>query len=614
MSTRTFREDVIKVKAGSSAPGQAQGPEPRVVELPPALTVKQLGEALGASPIEIIKQLMRNGVMAAINQVIDFDSAAIVAVDMGFEARRKAGTEKATGLLQQLLTETGDASQLEPRPPVVTIMGHVDHGKTTLLDTIRHSNLASREVGGITQHIGAYQIEYKSRPITFLDTPGHEAFTAMRARGAQITDIAILVVAADDGVMPQTREAADHARAANLPILVAINKIDKPGADAERVKRELAQIGLAPEGWGGNTVMVPISAKQGSGIDDLLETLLLMADMKELKANPSRPAIGAVIEARVDKSRGPTATVLVQHGTLKVGDNIVVGDTWGRVKALITDLGRRVREGLPGTPVEVLGLAQVPKAGDLLVAVPDEKTAKQIVDERLRQANLEKAVRRPLSLESILSDSKGAETKELLLIIKCDVQGSIEAIQASVQKVSSEKVRVRVLRSGTGSITESDVLLAIASKAVIIGFNSRPEPGAQRLAAQEGVEIRFYDIIYNLVADIEKALAGLLEPLVKEMLEGHAEVKAVFSGTKHIKVAGCLVKDGKLAQGATLVVLRSNKQVFKGVLSSLRRFKDDVHEVPAGTECGVILQGFNDFQVGDTLESFRIEAPDQASR
>ncbi|MCS7207151.1 MAG: translation initiation factor IF-2 [Dehalococcoidia bacterium] len=592
----------------SPAPPGAPPQRLKSVELPPVITVRQLAEALGASPIDIIKHLMRNGIMATINQAVDFDTAAIVAADFGFEARKKEEpVRNLEQILKQLAPEGEDPSLLRPRPPVITILGHVDHGKTTLLDAIRQTNVAAQEVGGITQHIGAYQIEYKGHKITFLDTPGHEAFTAMRARGAQVTDIAVLVVAADDGVMPQTVEALNHARAANVPIVVAINKIDKPGADPERVKRQLAELGLIPEEWGGDTIMVPISAKMRKGIDDLLETLLLVAEMRELKANPHRPAVGVVIEAKVDKSKGPVATVLVQTGTLHVGDNVVVGDTWGRVKALLTDTGRRTRKAEPAMPVEVLGLDSLPQAGDTLIAVPDEKTAKEIVEARQRQLAAQKASARPLTLEDLTRQIQAGEVKELPLILKCDVQGSVEAVKTALEKVQSEKAKIKLIHSMAGTITESDVLLAMASRAIIIGFTTRVEPGARRLADKEGVQIRTYDIIYDLVEDVRRALVGLTVPEEREVVEGHAQVKAVFPVGKKGKVAGCLVTDGKVVRGAGVRVLRGGKVVYEGQVTSLRRVKEDVREVAQGFECGVGIEGFIDFQEGDILEVFRKE-------
>ncbi|MFN3975256.1 MAG: translation initiation factor IF-2, partial [Dehalococcoidia bacterium] len=432
-------------------------------------------------------------------------------------------------------------------------------------------------------------------------------FTAMRARGAQVTDIAVLVVAADDGVMPQTVEAISHARAANVPIVVAINKIDKPEANVERVKRQLADLGLIPEEWGGETIMVPLSAKQRKGISDLLDTLLLVAEMGELKANPNRPAVGVVVEAKVDKSKGPVATVLVQTGTLHVGDNVVVGDTWGRVKALLTDTGRRTRKAEPSMPVEVLGLDSLPQAGDTLIAVPDEKTAKEIVEARQRQLAAQKAAARPLTLEDLTKQIQAGEVKELPIILKCDVQGSVEAVRAALGKVEPERAKVKFIHSMAGTITESDVLLALASRAVIIGFNTRVEPGARRLADREGVQIRTYDIIYNLTEDVRRALEGLTLPEEREVVEGHALVKAIFPVGKRGKVAGCLVTDGKVVRGAGVRILRGGKVLFEGQVTSLRRVKEDVREVPQGFECGVGVEGFTDFQVGDTLEVFRKE-------
>jgi translation initiation factor IF-2 len=483
----------------------------------------------------------------------------------------------------------------------------VDHGKTTLLDAIRQTNVAAQEVGGITQHIGAYQIEYNGHKLTFLDTPGHEAFTAMRARGAHVTDIAVLVVAADEGVMPQTVEAINHARAAGVPIVVAMNKVDKPEADVERVKRQLAGVGLIPEEWGGDTIMVPVSAKMRRGVTDLLDTLLLVAEMRELKANPNRPAVGVVVEARVDKSKGPVATVLVQTGTLQVGDNVVVGDTWGRVKALITDTGRRVRKAEPSTPVEVVGLESLPQAGDTLIAVPDEKTAKEVVEARRQQLLFQKTAPRPVTLEDLTRQIQAGEVKELPIILKCDVQGSVEAVRAALAKVESEKAKVKIIHSMAGTINESDVLLAIASHAIILGFNTRVEPGARRLAEKEGVQIRTYDIIYTLTEDVRMALEGMTAPAEREVVEGHAQVKAVFPVGKKGKVAGCVVTDGRVVRGAGVRILRDRTVVFEGQVTSLRRFKEDVREVPQGMECGVGIEGFTDFQEGDVLEVFRKE-------
>ena len=575
-----------------------------VLDLPPAIMVGQLAEVMHANPIDIIKQLMRNGIMATVNEVIDFETAATVATTIGYRVRRLEDTD--SGEEEDLLKPAEDAPEdLQPRAPVVTILGHVDHGKTTLLDAIRHTNVVEREVGGITQHIGAYQVETHGNTLTFLDTPGHEAFTAMRARGAQATDVAILVVAADDGVMPQTTEAVDHAKAAGVPIVVAINKMDRPDADPDRVKRQLSEQGLLPEDWGGDTIMVPVSAKSAEGIDNLLENLLVVTEVQELKANPDRPASGVVVEAQLDKSKGPLATVLVQQGTLKVGDNIVVGDTWGRVKAMIIDTGRRIKEAGPSTPVEVLGLSQLPQAGDPFLVTADERSARALVETRLRRKESQQGG--ALSMEEVSTRIQSGESKELPIILKCDVQGSIEAVRSTLTKASSEIAQVRILHAAAGTVTESDILLASASSAIVMGFNTRVEPGARTLAEQNRVQIRLYDIIYQIAEDVEKALQGLLTPEDREVMDGHAEVREVFSLGRRTKIAGCHVLDGRIARNSQVRVFRGKELVYTGDISSLRRFKDDAREVTAGFECGIGVDGFSDFEEGDTLEVFHIE-------
>ncbi len=583
---------VGEAKNSAKAPVQSK---PQIV-LPPSLTVRQLAELLQVSPIEIIKQLMRNGIMANINQVLDFDTAALVAAVYGREARRQV-----TRVAVKRPTPTG-TGKLLPRPPVVTIMGHVDHGKTSLLDAIRQSNIIATEAGAITQHIGAYQVEVDSKKITFLDTPGHEAFTAMRARGAQVTDIAVLVVAADDGVMPQTIEAIDHARAAEVPIVVAINKIDKPEANPERVKQQLADLGLVIEEWGGDVICVPVSAKKKQGINDLLENILVLAEIMELKAEVDCPAEGVVIEAKLDKSRGPVATLLVQKGTLKFGDILVAGDTWGKVKAMSSDLGKHLRKAEPATPVEVLGLNGVPQAGDSFKVVGSEREARQILEKL--QAERERARARAVSLTGISAQIGSGKVKELNIVLKTDVQGSIEPIKDSLERLSDENVRVRVIHSASGTISESDVLLAIASKGIIIGFNTRAEPGAQKLAELGGVSIRYYNVIYELVDDVSRALKGMLEPTYAEVLEGQAEVLAVFDTAKKGKVAGIMVKEGRVRRDALARVVRKGQVVCESKIISLRRFKEDVKEVAAGFECGVGVEGFSDFQVGDIIQVF----------
>jgi translation initiation factor IF-2 len=571
------------------------------VSLPPALSVKELADLLQVSAVEIIKHLMRNGVMANINQAIDFDTAAMVATYFGYEAKKQPVSAQIKRPMP-----TGDG-KLSPRPPVITIMGHVDHGKTSLLDAIRQSNVIATEAGAITQHIGAYQVEVDSRKITFLDTPGHEAFTAMRARGAQATDIAVLVVAADDGVMPQTIEAIDHARAADVPIVIAINKIDKPDSNPDKVKQQLADLGLIIEEWGGNTVCVPISAKKKQGIDELLENLLLVADILELKAEHDCPAEGIVIEARLDKTRGPLATLLVQKGILKPGDTLSIGNTWGRVKAMFNELGKHLKKAEPAAPVEVLGLNAVPHAGDSFKVVSNEREARMLLEKHKEMQQKIPARAKTLGLSDISTQISAGQIKELNIILKTDVQGSIEPIKDSLEQMGDEKVKVRVIHSGSGSITESDVLLALASKGIIIGFNSRPEPGAQRLAEAESISIRYYNVIYEIVKDVDKALKGMLEPTYTEVIEGQAEVIAVFDTGKKGKVAGLSVKEGKIRRDASARVIRKGESIHESRVSSLRRFKEDVKEVATGFECGIKIEGFTDFQVGDIIQSYRQE-------
>jgi len=582
------------------------------IKIPSAITVKQLAELLQVSPVDTIKRLMRRGVMANVNQVLEFSVAATVATDYGYEVRkeplatRKAGRVTEVRRRRQLQT-TEEAGGLKPRAPVVTIMGHVNHGKTRLLDTIRQTNVMDQEAGGITQHIGAYQVEVNGQRITFLDTPGHEAFTAMRARGAQVTDITILVVAADDGVMPQTLEAIDHARAAGVPIVVAINKIDRPEANPDLVKQQLADAGLLIEEWGGDTVCVQISAREKLGIDELLSNLMVVAEMEELKADPSRSAEGVVIEAEMDKFRGPLGTVLVHSGTLRLGDTVVVGGAWGRVKAMFNDAGKRVKRAGPSTPVEVLGLNGVPQVGDVLTVTADERQAQSLIEKNKAEREREGAAPRAVNLSNVYEQLSTGRVKELNIVMKADVQGSIEPIRTSLEQIAEEEVKVRVIHSGPGNVTESDVMLAIASKAVIIGFNTGSETGARRLAELEGVSIRYYDVIYNLVDDIAKALKGMLEPTYVEVIEGHAEVRAIFSLSRREKVAGVYVTEGRMVRGASIRVLRNGQVVHESVVSSLRRFKEDAREVASGYECGVGARGFTDFEVGDVLEVFRTE-------
>ena len=571
----------------------------RALPIGEAIAVGVLAERMRVEPVQVIKQLMRGGVFASINQIIDFDTAAGVARVFGYAARKVEDSVSAAGGG----VAEDESADLETRPAVVTVLGHVDHGKTTLLDAIRRTNVVAREAGGITQHIGAYQVVHNGTPVTFIDTPGHEAFTAMRARGAQVTDIAVLVVAADDGVMPQTVEAIDHIKAAEVPIIVAINKMDTADADPERVRRQLSEHEFVVEKWGGDVIDVEVSAKASQGIDDLLESIELVAEVAELKANPKRPGVGVVVEAELDRNRGVLARVLVQTGTLRVGDHIVVGSTRGRVKALVNAEGKRTHNAGPSMPVEVLGLSELPGAGDRLVVVPDEKTARATVAERLRREDLNRA--RGATLEEMGARISSGQTKELRLILKTDVQGSVAAVRQALEQLSTSETQIRLIHTGTGAITESDVLLAVASDAIIIGFNVRPDQGAQRLADQDNVQIRRYDIIYRLTEDVEKALHGLLEPTIQDVTEGTAEVRAVFSLGRSRKSAGCYVTDGKLTRGARGRVIRGGEAIFDGPIAGLRRFKDDVREVATGYECGVSLEGFNDFEEGDIIESHR---------
>ncbi len=570
----------------------------KVVTLPEAVAVGALAQRMNVEPVQLIKQLMRLGVFASINQVIDFDTAAKATRAFGYSARKaEDGGRTASGDIEE------NAAHLQGRPPVVTILGHVDHGKTTLLDAIRKTNVVAGEAGGITQHIGAYQVEYDNHTITFLDTPGHEAFTAMRARGAQATDIAVLVVAADDGVMPQTVEAIDHIKAAGVPIVVAINKIDLPGADIERVKRQLSEHELVVEEWGGEVIAAPVSARQRTGIDDLLKSILVVAEVEELQANPDREAVGVVVESRMDKNRGATGTMLVQTGTLHVGDSVVIGATYGRVKALLTPLGRRVKSAGPSEPVEVLGINELPTAGDRFKVVANDRVAREIATSNLRTA--ESLRSKGMTLGEFRARAAGDQTKEMNLVLKTDVQGSIDAVRTALEQLASEESRVRIIHAASGSIVEGDVMLAEASEAIIIGFNTRTEPGAQRLADQDGVEIRNYEIIYRLTDDIQAALAGMLEPTIEDVTEGKLEVRAVFSVGKTRTSAGCYVLEGQMTRSSTARVLRGGTMVFEGPVASLRRFKDDVREVATGYECGVTLDGFNAFVIGDVIEAHR---------
>ncbi len=566
------------------------------VELPPSITVRQLADILKVEPVKIIKQLMRKGIMANINQTLDFNTASITATDFGYNAK---ATKERRALPSRKKKGKGE---LSVRPPVVTVMGHVDHGKTTLLDVIRKTNVTAQEVGAITQHIGAYQALVDGRKITFLDTPGHEAFTAMRARGAQATDIVILVVAADDGVMPQTVEAINHAKAAKVPIVVAVNKIDKPDANPERVKQQLADLGLVIEEWGGDTVCVPISAKQEQGISDLLENLFLVADILELKADPNSAAEGVVIEAKLDKTKGPLATLLVQKGTLNRGDIVVAGSAWGRIKAMFDNTGKQVHKAEPSTPVEVLGLNEVARSEDLFIVLSDEHEARSIVEKQTYPRP-----RPTLSLSALSSQISEGQIKEFNIVLKTDVEGSIEPIKTSIERLGTAKTKARVIHSASGGINESDVLLASASKGIIIGFNTPTSPGATQLANVEAVGIQHYDVIYKLIEDVDKTLNGMLEPTYTEVLSGRAEVRAVFPISKRGKIAGIYVMEGKASRDAQVKILRQDKVIGDSRISSLRRFKENVAEVSAGLECGLGIEGFTDFQIGDIIEFYRQE-------
>jgi len=585
----------------------------KAIELPPSITVRDLALAINASPIEVIKALMANGVMANINQLIDFDTAAVVASEMGYEATLETqdltkAEEVGEIPLWRRVIAGEDPSKLVNRPPVVTILGHVDHGKTTLLDAVRHTNVVEGEAGGITQHIGAYQTEHNGRTITFLDTPGHAAFTAMRARGAQGADIVVLVVAADDGVMPQTREAVAHAKAAKVPIVVAMNKIDKSNADQDRVKQQLAEIGLVPDEWDGETLVVPLSAKKKMGLEDLLEAILLVADNMEIRANPKGQVIGTVIEAAIDRAKGVTATLLVQNGTLEVGDVVVAGNAHGRLRAMFDYRGRQLRKAGPSTPVSVMGLNDVPVAGDLFQRVESEKEARSIVSDRLQAQHQAATARKSaVTLEQLFERVQAGDVRELRLVVKADVQGSLEPIVSSINELGTSEIAVNILHAETGNIDLDDVMLAVASKAIIIGFNVQPDGAAKRLADAEGVSIRLYNIIYRLTEDIEKALKGMLEPEEKEVVVGHAEVRALFRISKIGMVAGCRVMDGELRRPAMLRVLRKGEVFHSGPVSSLRHLQDDVREVRAGYECGVSIKNFDAFEVGDLLECYVLE-------
>ncbi len=577
-------------------------PSKRVFKIEEVITVGDLAHRMGIKAGEAIKKLLEMGMPVTLNQLLDADTAKILAGEYGFEV------ENVAPEVESLIDQEQDREEdLRSRPPVVTIMGHVDHGKTSLLDAIRASNVIDSEAGGITQHIGAYEVEHGARRLVILDTPGHEAFTTMRARGAQVTDVVVLVVAADDGVMPQTLEAIDHAKAAGVPIVVAVNKIDKPGAQPDRIRQQLSDHGLAPEEWGGSTLYANVSAKKKIGIEQLIELILLQADVLELRANPSKMGRGTVIESRVEKGRGPVATVLVQEGTLRVGDPVVTGSHFGRVRSLFNDRGKRLGEALPGSPVEIQGINGLPPAGQKFAVVKDERTARQIAMHRADRER-ERGVARPrLTLEDLHRQIEAGDLKELRIILKADVQGSMEALQFSLRKLSGEKVKVNVLHSGVGGISESDVMLASASTALLLGFNVRPEPKAAELAERERVDIRLYSVIYDAVEDIRKAMTGLLEPVYREVVQGRLEVRNVFHISRVGTVAGCYVLSGKITRSAGARLLRDNVVVYDGKLASLKRFKDDVREVVEGYECGVGIENFNDIKVGDQIESYVME-------
>ncbi len=596
---------------GKKAPVQRRAvaapskPDPEVT-IPNSVTVKQLADILSISSVEAIKYLMRRGIMANVNQVIEYEDAAAVAIDLGRIPSPQQEEQKETvGTPAKVTLSKKEAKALKPRPPVVTVLGHVDHGKTSLLDAVRKTNVVEGEAGAITQHIGAYQVIVDEQPITFIDTPGHEAFTAMRARGASITDIAVLVIAAEDGIMPQTLEAIDHVKAAGVPILVAINKIDKPNADPDRVKQQLTEQGLVIEEWGGDVIAVPLSAKTGEGISDLLENILLVAEMAELKANPNLPAKGVIVEAKMDNTKGSLATLLVQGGTLHAADTVVVGNTyWGRIKAMFDDKGERISEAGPSQPVEIMGLGGIPQAGDAFAVVPNEHEARDIIEKFQAEQQAHKP--KGPSLDDLSSQIRAGEAKGINLILKADVQGSIEPIRSSLERLQNDEVRIGIVHSGSGNITESDVMLALASDAIIVGFNARIEPRAKKLADSEGIEIRSYQIIYKLIEDMEKTVTGMLEPTYIDVIEGHAEVRALFK-VKSVTVAGCYILDGKATSTSLVRVTRGGKVIHESSVSSLKHFKDNVKEMPAASECGIGVEGFSDFEVGDILELYHKE-------
>ncbi len=597
-------------------PAGAAAPVSEII-IPNMITVRDLADKMHRSPIEVIKTLMNYGMMVPITESIDFDTAQLIGEELGVTVKSEVAPEpeveetpeEAPKTLRQRIMAEEKEENLVLRPPIVTVLGHVDHGKTTLLDAIRETRVVEGEAGGITQHIGAYQVEWNDRKITFLDTPGHEAFTAMRARGAMVTDIAVLVVAADDGVMPQTKEAINHAKAAQVPIVVALNKVDKPQANADRVKQELADNGVLIEEYGGDVMCVPVSAKMRRGIGDLLESIVLAADIDPLRANPQGECTGTVIESRLDKTRGPMATLLVQNGTLHTGDSIVTGETYAKIRAMYDDKGQPITEATPSTPVQILGYADVPVAGTTFTVVADERTARGLAAERQteRRATATQAAGPAMTLESIFAQAQSGQVKELNLILKADVQGSIEPIVNSLERLGDEKLKVKILHQATGNITEGDVMLAVASGAIILGFSVHVEPAAQRLAENEGVDIRQYNIIYNIIEDVQKALTGLLEPVYREVITGHAEVRQVFRVSKVGKVAGSYITDGEIHRNSLVRLKRGGEVLVEDRIATLRRFQEDVPEVKTGFECGINLNNFNDFEVGDILEAYKKE-------
>jgi len=585
----------------------------RTVVIPQAIVVSELAALLKVTPVDVIKELMKNGVMATINQVVDFDTAAVVATDLGYapeeeEREEEEAAEAGEAASTSLRIVEEDAAGLAPRAPVVTVLGHVDHGKTTLLDTIRRTRVTESEAGGITQHIGAYQTESPDgRAITFIDTPGHEAFTQMRARGARVTDVAIIVVAADDGVMPQTREAIAHAKAAGVPMVVALNKIDANNANPDRVKQQLMEVGLVPEEYGGDQIVVPVSALQGRGIDELLENVLVVAELQELKANPQRDAVGVVLEAATDRFRGVVATVLVQTGTLRQGDAVLAGLAYGRVKAMADAAGNRLKEAGPSTPVEILGLSEVPSAGERLVVMKSDKEARAEAERRRRAEEAGESPRAAVTLDSLFGEIHKGNVQDLNLVLKADVQGSVEPLVATLEDLSVDEVNVKVIHASVGSVTESDVQLAVASQGVIIGFNVGPEPGAKKLADQERVEIRQYNVIYDIVDDVELAVKGMLEPVYEERHDATVEVRQIFRLGRRNAIAGSYVREGTVRRGQRARVRRVGEVIHEGEIASLKRFNDDVREVASGFECGIQVSNFDDFQEGDEISTYHME-------